>query len=190
VRGHGRRNMTLAEAGLLSIVLPGVDDSDLAGSACSQRTQAPCARSWTRTEESGHRIFDYETHPVFGLPGPPCRSTDLIPRRVASSTAGSTSYSARLGMHGLGDVRCDRLCEETVPECKVERCDRNREHKRGDQVLGKPQCGTRDARTHHRMSNSHKSGPLNGVQAVKVRYPHDRLAPVHGRQGVEGSRPH
>jgi uncharacterized protein YndB with AHSA1/START domain len=66
---HGRRNMALAEAGLLSIVLPVADDSDLAGIGVFVTT--PDETRAILDDDPGVRagIFTYETHPVRGLPG-------------------------------------------------------------------------------------------------------------------------
>ncbi len=66
---HGRRNMALVEAELLSVVLPVADDSDLAGIAVFAASPAE-----TRTimdDDPGVRagIFTYEVHPVRGFPG-------------------------------------------------------------------------------------------------------------------------
>ena len=66
---HGRRNMQLAEAGLLPIVLPANDDSDVAGFGIFAATAHD-----TRTimdDDPGVRagIFTYELHPVRGFPG-------------------------------------------------------------------------------------------------------------------------
>jgi uncharacterized protein YndB with AHSA1/START domain len=66
---HGRRNMALAEAGLLSVVLPVTDDTDLAGigifAATADDTNA------IMQDDPGIRagIFRYEIHPVRGFPG-------------------------------------------------------------------------------------------------------------------------
>jgi uncharacterized protein YndB with AHSA1/START domain len=66
---HGRRNMALVEAGLLLVVLPVTDDSDLAGIGVFvgsvQEVDAILA------DDPGVRagIFDYEVHPVRGFPG-------------------------------------------------------------------------------------------------------------------------
>jgi len=66
---HGRRNMQLVQAGLLPIVLPVTDDSDIAGFAIFAATPQD-----TRTimdDDPGVRagIFTYELHPVRGFPG-------------------------------------------------------------------------------------------------------------------------
>jgi uncharacterized protein YndB with AHSA1/START domain len=69
VREHGRRNMALAEAGVLPVVLPAADDTDLAGvgifAATAEETQA------LMDDDPGVRagIFSYEAHPVRGFPG-------------------------------------------------------------------------------------------------------------------------
>src|SRR3954451_22493166 len=66
---HGRRNMQLVEAGLLPVVLPVNDDSDVAGFGVFA-----AALDDTRTileEDPAVRagIFTYELHPVRGFPG-------------------------------------------------------------------------------------------------------------------------
>ena len=66
---HGRRNMALAEAGLLAIVLPVIDDTSLAGigifAATTEDTRA------IMDDDPGVRagIFTYDVHPVRGFPG-------------------------------------------------------------------------------------------------------------------------
>ncbi len=66
---HGRRNMSLAESGVLAVVLPVSDNSDLAGigvfAATSEETQT------IMDDDPGVRagIFTYELHPVRGFPG-------------------------------------------------------------------------------------------------------------------------
>ncbi len=66
---HGRRNMALVDAGLLSIVLPVSDDTDLAGigvfAASPEDTRA------IMDDDPGVRagIFSYHLHPVRGFPG-------------------------------------------------------------------------------------------------------------------------
>jgi hypothetical protein len=66
---HGRRNMALAEAGVLSIVLPVTDETDLAGigvfTATLEETQE------IMNDDPGVRagIFTYDVHPVRGVPG-------------------------------------------------------------------------------------------------------------------------
>jgi uncharacterized protein YndB with AHSA1/START domain len=66
---HGRRNMALVEAGILSVVLPVMDDTDLCGigifAASPDDTRAimdddPAVRAG---------IFSYDIHPVRGFPG-------------------------------------------------------------------------------------------------------------------------
>jgi hypothetical protein len=66
---HGRRNMALAEAGLMPVVLPVMDDTDLAGlgvfAASAEDTAA------ILEDDPGVRagIFGYQVHPVRGFPG-------------------------------------------------------------------------------------------------------------------------
>ncbi len=66
---HGRRNMALAEAGILNVVLPVSDDTTLAGIGVFAATSED-----TRTimdDDPGVRagIFSYDLHPVRGFPG-------------------------------------------------------------------------------------------------------------------------
>jgi hypothetical protein len=66
---HGRRNMQLSEAGLLPIVLPVSDDTDVAGFGIFAATAED-----TRTIMEGDPavragIFTYDVHPVRGFPG-------------------------------------------------------------------------------------------------------------------------
>ncbi len=66
---HGRRNMALNEAGLLPVVLPVGDDTDLAGIGVFT-VDADEVRS-IMDDDPGVRagIFTYEVHPVRGFPG-------------------------------------------------------------------------------------------------------------------------
>ena len=66
---HGRRNMALGEAGLLAVVLPVTDDSDLAGIGIFAAT--PDETRAIMDDDPGVRagIFTYEVHPVRGFPG-------------------------------------------------------------------------------------------------------------------------
>ncbi len=66
---HGRRNMALAQAGLLAVVLPVADDTDLAGIGIFATT--PDDARAIMDDDPGVRagIFRYETHPVRGFPG-------------------------------------------------------------------------------------------------------------------------
>jgi len=66
---HGRRNMALVDAGLLSIVLPVTDDSGLAGFGIFALT--PDDTVTVMDADPGVRagIFTYDIHPVRGFPG-------------------------------------------------------------------------------------------------------------------------
>ena len=66
---HGRRNMALVEAGLLAVVLPVADDTDLAGIGVF--AASPPTRPAIMDDDPGIRagIFGYEMHPVRGFPG-------------------------------------------------------------------------------------------------------------------------
>ena len=66
---HGRRNMSLAESGLLAVVLPVGDDSGLAGIGVF--TTDPETTRTIMDDDPGVRagIFEYHVHPVRGFPG-------------------------------------------------------------------------------------------------------------------------
>jgi uncharacterized protein YndB with AHSA1/START domain len=66
---HGRRNMALAQAGLLAVVLPVTDDTDLAGIGIF--TATPDDTRTIMDDDPGVRagIFTYQVHPVRGFPG-------------------------------------------------------------------------------------------------------------------------
>jgi uncharacterized protein YndB with AHSA1/START domain len=66
---HGRRNMALVEAGLLSVVLPVADDSDVAGYGVFNADLGTTRR--LMDDDPGVRagIFTAELHPVRGFPG-------------------------------------------------------------------------------------------------------------------------
>lgn len=66
---HGRRNMALTEAGLMPIVLPVSDDSDLAGVGVF--TTDPATTASILDDDPGVRagLFTYELHPVRGFRG-------------------------------------------------------------------------------------------------------------------------
>ncbi len=63
---HGRRNIALVDAGLLSIVLPVTDDSELAGLAVFD---LPAADVTAVMDADPGVIFTYDVHPVRGFPG-------------------------------------------------------------------------------------------------------------------------
>jgi uncharacterized protein YndB with AHSA1/START domain len=66
---HGRRNMALAQAGLLAVVLPVTDDTPLAGIGVF--AAPPDETRTIMDDDPGVRagIFRYEIHPVRGFPG-------------------------------------------------------------------------------------------------------------------------
>lgn len=67
---HGRRNMALVESGLLTVVLPVDDDTDLAGIAVFAAT--PDEVRTIMDDDPGVRagIFTYNMHPARGFLGP------------------------------------------------------------------------------------------------------------------------
>jgi hypothetical protein len=66
---HGRRNMALQESGLMPIVCPVRDDSDLAGLGIF--TVPPERVAQILSEDPGVKagIFTFEVHPIVGFPG-------------------------------------------------------------------------------------------------------------------------
>jgi hypothetical protein len=66
---HGRRNMALAEDGVLAVVLPVTDDTGLSGIGVFAAT--PDETRAIMDDDPGVRagIFTYEVHPVRGFPG-------------------------------------------------------------------------------------------------------------------------
>jgi uncharacterized protein YndB with AHSA1/START domain len=66
---HGRRNMALSQAGLMPIVLPVADDSDLAGIAVLAANAADTRIVMDDDPAVRAGIFDYDLHPVRGFPG-------------------------------------------------------------------------------------------------------------------------
>jgi uncharacterized protein YndB with AHSA1/START domain len=69
IREHGRRNMALADAGLLVVVLPVTDDSNLSGIGVFNA--GPDEVRTIMDDDPGVRagIFSYDIHPVRGFPG-------------------------------------------------------------------------------------------------------------------------
>jgi hypothetical protein len=66
---HGRRNMALAEAGLLAVVLPVTDDSCIAGYGVFT-TDLDTTRQIIESDPGVCAgIFEFELHPVRGFPG-------------------------------------------------------------------------------------------------------------------------
>jgi hypothetical protein len=66
---HGRRNMPLAEAGLLSVVLRVMDDTELACIGVFGATLDDTRVIMDDDPGIRARIFSYEMHPVRGFPG-------------------------------------------------------------------------------------------------------------------------
>jgi len=66
---HGRRNMALVDAGLLSIVLPVTDDSELAGFGIFALTPEETVTVMDADPGVRAGVFSYEVHPVRGFPG-------------------------------------------------------------------------------------------------------------------------
>jgi uncharacterized protein YndB with AHSA1/START domain len=66
---HGRRNMALVDAGLLSIVLPVTDDSGLAGFGVFALAVEDVTAVMDADPGVQAGIFSYDVHPVRGFPG-------------------------------------------------------------------------------------------------------------------------
>ena len=70
---HGRRNMALVDAGLLSVVLPIADDSGIAGYGVFD-ADLETTRRIMDDDPGVAGIFSVELHPVRGFPAPACRN--------------------------------------------------------------------------------------------------------------------
>jgi uncharacterized protein YndB with AHSA1/START domain len=66
---HGRRNMQLVEAGLLPVVLPVTDDTDVVGFGVFAATPEDTRAILDGDPGVRAGIFTYELHPVRGFPG-------------------------------------------------------------------------------------------------------------------------
>jgi hypothetical protein len=66
---HGRRNMALQQAGLMPIVCPARDQSDLAGICIFTVPRDRVAEIFTEDPGVKAGIFTFELHPVGGFPG-------------------------------------------------------------------------------------------------------------------------
>ncbi len=66
---HGRRNMALVDAGLLSVVLPVNDDSGVAGFGVFALTPEDTVTVMEADPGIRAGIFTYDVHPVRGFPG-------------------------------------------------------------------------------------------------------------------------
>lgn len=67
---HGRRNMALAEHGVLAVVLPaGGGESDLSGLGVFAASSEEVAEIMDHDPGVQAGIFTYEIHPVRGFPG-------------------------------------------------------------------------------------------------------------------------
>jgi hypothetical protein len=77
---HGRRNFALRSEGLLAIVCPVADDTDLCGIGVFTSTVEETARIMDGDPGVRAGIFAYEVHPVRSLPG------DSLPEAAPSSS--------------------------------------------------------------------------------------------------------
>lgn len=66
---HGRRNIALVDAGLLSVVLPVTDDSDVAGFGVFAATPEETRAVMDGDPGVQAGIFTYDLHPARGFPG-------------------------------------------------------------------------------------------------------------------------
>jgi hypothetical protein len=66
---HGRRNFQLREEGLLSIVCPVRDESDLSGIGIFNATAEEVKRIYEDDPGVKAGIFTFEVHPCSGFPG-------------------------------------------------------------------------------------------------------------------------
>jgi hypothetical protein len=66
---HGRRNFALRADGVLAVVCPAADDSDLAGVGIFNATPEETARIMDGDPAVQAGVLSYEVHPVRGFPG-------------------------------------------------------------------------------------------------------------------------
>jgi hypothetical protein len=66
---HGRRNFALRADGVLSVVCPVTDDTDLCGVAIFNATPAETAALMDDDPGVKAGVFTYEVHPVRSFPG-------------------------------------------------------------------------------------------------------------------------
>ena len=66
---HGRRNFTLRADGVLAVVCPVADDTDLAGIGIFNATPEETARIMDGDPAVLAGVLSYEVHPVRGFPG-------------------------------------------------------------------------------------------------------------------------
>jgi hypothetical protein len=73
---HGRRNFELREQGLLNVVLPVRDDSDIAGIGVFNTTVAEAAEIMSGDPGVQAGLFVFEVHGARGFPGDALRPND------------------------------------------------------------------------------------------------------------------
>jgi hypothetical protein len=66
---HGRRNFTLRADGVLAVVCPIADDTDLAGIGIFNTMPEETARIMDGDPAVRAGVLSYEVHPVLGFPG-------------------------------------------------------------------------------------------------------------------------
>ncbi|OBA79527.1 hypothetical protein A9W99_20920 [Mycobacterium sp. 1164966.3] len=66
---HGRRNFGLRDAGVLAVVLPVTDDSDVCGIGLFDATSEDTAALMDEDPGVVAGVFTYEVHPCRGFPG-------------------------------------------------------------------------------------------------------------------------
>jgi len=66
---HGRRNFALRADGVLAVVCPVPDDSDLAGVGIFDATPEETTRIMDGDPAVQAGVLSYEVHPVLGFPG-------------------------------------------------------------------------------------------------------------------------
>jgi hypothetical protein len=77
---HGRRNFALRAEGLLAIVCPAPDDSELAGIGLFNVSEAELERIMDEDPGVKAGIFTYEVHPVRSFPGDRLPGEPSLPR--------------------------------------------------------------------------------------------------------------
>jgi len=66
---HGRRNFGLRDDGVLAVVLPVADDSDVCGVGVFAATVAEATALMDEDPGVAAGVFSYQVHPCLGFPG-------------------------------------------------------------------------------------------------------------------------
>jgi hypothetical protein len=90
---HGRRNMALQQSGLMPIVCPARDDSDLAGICILSVSPARAAEILSEDPGVKAGIFTFDVHPVAGFLGSSL-AAEGHPEGQSQTSPGASGFSA------------------------------------------------------------------------------------------------